>query len=82
MSGNVALITEDLFVVRVIEVLLPSDAGSRQLKEEFVTSSTFTLPWTRRIALVSYAIASLCATMGRLTAIAWMFSFLIYVKAF
>ena len=36
MSGNVVLITDDLFAVKVVEVLRPSDADSRQrLRNEF-----------------------------------------------
>ena len=37
MSGNVGLITvsHDLFAIKVVEVLCPSDASSRRLRNEF-----------------------------------------------
>ena len=72
---------DDLFAAKVVEVLRPSDADSRQrLRNEFKVYCT--LPWTGRITLVNYTIPSLHAAMGRLRAITLMCSSLIYVKAF
>ena len=74
---------DDLFAVKVVEVLLSSDSGSRQrIRNEF--NVYLTLDRAYHSGQLRDRIAPRCAAaaMGRLRAIAWIFSSLIYVKAF